>query len=98
MGVPLPLPTPSPVVALPWSLVARRTITTCHQKCTGGGRGAVCPGLLCPCHTGSSTHSSWAEAARAQRPPALGTSHGKSPPPVSPQPVGLAAVEPLAIR
>lgn len=32
MSVPLP-----PVVALPWSLVAKRTITICHQKCTGDG-------------------------------------------------------------
>lgn len=40
MSVPLPLPIPSPLVALPSSLVARRTITACHQKCTGEGEWA----------------------------------------------------------
>lgn len=40
MSVPLPLPMPSPLVALPSSLVARRTITACHQKCTGEGEWA----------------------------------------------------------
>lgn len=64
MSVPLPLPMPSPLVALPSSLVARRTITACHQKCTGEGG----MGWLGHCHTDSSTSSSWAEPTRMQRP------------------------------
>lgn len=64
MNVPLPLPMPSSVEALPLSLVTRRTITICHQICTGEGR----IGWLGPCHAVSSTPSSWAEPARVQRP------------------------------
>lgn len=63
MSVPLPLSKPSPEEALPSSL-ARRTITACHQICIGEGR----IGWLGPCHTVSSTPSSWAEPARVQRP------------------------------
>lgn len=64
MSVPLPLPMPSLVVALPSSLVARRTITACHQKCTREGG----MGWLGHCHTVSSTPSFWAEPSRVQRP------------------------------
>lgn len=64
MSVPLPLPMPTPVVALPLSLVARRTITACHQKCTGEGG----MGWLGCCHTVSFTPSFWAEPSGVQRP------------------------------
>lgn len=74
MSVPLPLPMPSPVVALPLSLIARRTNISCHQKCTGEGG----TGWLGLCHTVSSTPSSLAEPARVQRPLSSGMSHSKS--------------------
>lgn len=79
MGVPLPLTMPLPVVALPWSLVAEGQSPPVTKNVLGA-KGAVYPGLLGPCCTGSSIPSSWAEATRAQRPLGLGMSHGKSPP------------------
>lgn len=38
-----PLPLLLPMVELPWSLVARRTITTCHHHYPGfGDKGELC--------------------------------------------------------